>query len=300
MKTALLPSLLLVVLISILAGVIFGIVGYNAGKNYGTALVYEASFALGYNDAFINNKSDGYDVGYNDGIVLGMRQGEIQIDKSKIDEARSIGFTEGKRSGYDEGYSIGLSVGTRALQTARNEGIAEGRNIGYNEGYDKGLEDGTLEGIKVGIDGFLISKRTDIRRELERENHICNSTNVCEKTVSNDTSTGRRVWSVFNLNTMIHSINVEWTTDTAVQRKQQVIVDYIAGTLSLYTALRTSNYTTPLLVYSFQETRLAINNSSETDQVQTEFLMSWYTGSANAKSIGDNAGITWVLSANRN
>jgi hypothetical protein len=98
---------------------------------------------------------------------------------------------------------------------------------------------------------------------------------------------------------MNHSINVEWTTDTGEKRKQRVNVDYNAGTLTLETSLRTSNYTTPLLVYNFQSSSLTTNNSNDSDQEQTELLMSWYTGSANAKSIGDNAGITWVLSANR-
>jgi hypothetical protein len=267
MKTSLLPSLLLVTLVGILTGAIFGFVGYNAGKNYGTAIVYDASFDVGYRDAFDRNKDDGFQQGYSDGLDQGIQQGTTQGNNNRI-------------------------------EAARNEGFSRGRDTGYSEGYTQGVEDGTLEGIKAGIDGFLTSKRLEVRRELERDNHICSSTNICERTISNDTSTGRRVWSVFNLNAMTHTINVDYTLD-GIQYKQRVIVDYKAGTLSGEWRQRTGAYISPILLYNFQSSKMVINSTNESDQEQYDFLMTWYTGTANAKTIGDNAGITWVLSANR-
>jgi hypothetical protein len=267
MKTTFLPSLLLIALIGILTGLVAGFVGYSAGRDIGTAISYDASFAVGYRDAFDRNRDDGFQQGYSEGLDQGIQQGITQVNDNQI-------------------------------EAARNEGFSRGRDTGYSEGYTLGVEAGTLEGIKTGIDGFLTSKRLEVRRELERDNHICNSTNICERTISNDTSTGRRVWSVFNLNSMTHTINVDYTLD-GTQYKQRVIIDYKAGTLSGEWRLRTSAYISPILLYNFQSSKMIVNSTNESDQEQSDFLMTWYTGTANAKTIGDNAGITWVLSANR-
>jgi hypothetical protein len=97
---------------------------------------------------------------------------------------------------------------------------------------------------------------------------------------------------------MTHTINIDYTSD-GNQNKQRVIVDYKAGTLSGEWRQRTTPYISPILLYNFQSSKMVINYTNESDQAQIDLLMTWYTGTANAKTIGDNAGITWVLSANR-
>lgn len=268
MKTNLLPSLLLVALVGILTGAIFGFVGYNAGKNYGTAIVYDASFAVGYTEAFNRNQSEGYEDGFSEGISQGMLQGASQVNTTQIDRARNEGFTEGRQSGYNDGYSTGLAAGNRA-------------------------------GIKTTLDDFLLSRRPEIRRELEREGHICSNANICEKEVSSNPQINQRIYSIFNLIDMTHSINLDYISDDGSQMTQRVVVDYPMGTLSAEWRDRSATFFSPFVIYDFQTSKITRNNTTETDENELEIVLSWYNGSANAKLIGDNAGISWVLSANR-
>jgi hypothetical protein len=270
MKTTFLPSLLLIALIGILTGLVAGFVGYSAGRDIGTAISYDASFAVGYRDAFDRNRDDGFQQGYSDGLDEGLLSANTQVSNSQI-------------------------------SAARNEGFIEGRQSGYTEGYNKGIEDGTLEGIKTGIDGFFNLKQSDLKIELERNGYVCSqiiNTNHCEKPVSNNAQTGAREWRVFNLNNMTHTMYYNYTLDDGTLMKQQVIVDYTLGTISGEWQRRDINYTSPFLIYNFKSMNLIKNSTNVSDSEQTEFLMNWYNNWGDIKTIGDNVGITWVLSAN--
>lgn len=91
-----------------------------------------------------------------------------------------------------------------------------------------------------------------------------------------------------------------YSRDDGTLMKQQIIADYKSGTISGEWQQRNINYTSPFLIYNFKSKTLIKNATNVSDREQTEFLMNWYNVWGDIKTIGDNTGITWVLSDNRN
>jgi hypothetical protein len=284
MKTTIFPSILLVTLIGIISAVIFGTTGYFFGRELGSAMVYDASYEIGFVAAKEQNKIVGYEDGYNMGLLRGLSEGIEQSAANEIQLARNEAYQEGRVDGFDSGKAQGIL-----------EGFQDGKDAGVKEGLAQGINEGESIGRTKLISEYLQSSRSNLLSELRRLGYTCNTTAICERAISNDTQTGRRVWRVFDLANMTHSLNVDYLTDTGTQMKQRVIVDYQNGTLSAEWTERSRSYSSPFIIYDFSSQRMTkVNSNANSD---TEFVFSWYN---NAKDVETNTNIEWVLRANRN
>jgi hypothetical protein len=213
------------------------------------------------------------------------------------DASYEIGFVtaieQNTEKGYEDGFREGLSQGV--LQASTQAFEAELQNA-RDEGKTIGIEQGTLAGIKTVVNTYLVNNRFQVQAELEKENYVCNSSNICEFTIFNNTSTGERRWNVFNLNTMTHTLNSHYISNDESQMKQRIIIDYSNGEISAEWRLRSEDYTTPILLYSWIKAEMVVNNSEDTNQEQLEFMLDWYS---DVRHITSNAGVSWVLAANR-
>jgi hypothetical protein len=265
MKTTIIPTLLISIVISLVSAGIFGFIGYQSGQEMGSSIVYDASFEIGFVTALEENTEIGYQDGFREGVTQGILQGTNQISSDQ-------------------------------LQSSRNEGFNEGRSIGFSEGFDSGFDLGTMEGIKQVISNYLINNRSTIKNEFEGAGYMCGLSNLCERVVFNDASLGERTWFVFDLTSMTHTLNTQYTSDDGTPMQQRVIIDYKNGEISAEWRARTETYSTPRLLYSWLEGRMKNNSTSLSNQEQLEFMLSWYS---DVSPIADKAGISWVLTANR-
>jgi len=84
MKPTFFRSLLVALIVGLLSAAGFGLIGYQSGQEIGEAIVYDASYDIGFIAAFEQNKDAGYQDGYNMGIIQGSVDGAAQISESEI------------------------------------------------------------------------------------------------------------------------------------------------------------------------------------------------------------------------
>jgi hypothetical protein len=271
MKTTIIPTLLISIVISLVSAGIFGFIGYQSGREIGSSIVYAASFEIGYLDAIGQNTERGYQ----EGLDQGLTQGASQAEENLIQSVRETAFREGKNQGYSEGFATGMTQGKEA-----------------------GIKEALASGREATIRNFFQSQQSVIISELNRQNYTCNTQNICERVFSDDRSIDRREWYVFNLNNLTHEFNVTYVTDAGNQMKQKVVVDYLNGQMNASWVMRSQNFPNPpTLVYEFSTQRLTRNNTSSDNQSQIDWLFGWYN--PRGLPIDENTGLRWVLTANR-
>ena len=108
--------------------------GYIAGKS-----------SLGYSEVDIDNayaegRSDGYALGYDDGL-------NEAVDTEEATYSR--GFEDGRA----EAESDNEAYTKDAVEYAYDEGYSEGRSAGYSEGRSDGYDEGHSVGYDDGVNG---------------------------------------------------------------------------------------------------------------------------------------------------
>jgi hypothetical protein len=231
-------------------------------------------------------------VGYTAGTDIGTA---LAYDAS-FDVGYRDAFDRNKDDGFQQGYSDGLDQGIQQGTTqVDNNQIEAARNEGFEEGNNQGLEDGTIAGIKTVIATYLNNNKYKVQEELERANYVCNNSNICEITMFNDSATSEKGWNEFDLNSMTFTLNTQYTRD-GIKMQQRVIIDYRNGEISAEWRPRSEQYTSPYLLYNWLKGGMLVNTTGVDNQEQLEFMLSWYN---DVSQIAINAGIDWVLVANR-
>jgi hypothetical protein len=304
MKTTIFPSILLVILIGIISAAIFGTAGYFFGRELGSAIVYDASYEIGFVAAIEQNTEKGYQ----EGLIQGLRQGVSQAEENRLQIIRDRAFREGRDEGYINGYNVGFEQGAeenriqvirdQAFREGRDEGYLNGYNVGFEQGIDKGITESLIEGRNTIIENYFKFQRSSIISELTKQGYTCNNQNICERVFSDEPKIDRREWFVFNLNNMTHEFNVTYLSDSGSQMKQKVIVDYLSGQLTASWVSRSANFPNPpTLIYDFSTKTLTRNNTSFTNQNRVDWLFGWYN--PRGLPIDESANLRWILLSNK-
>ena len=267
-------SLLAFSISGILAFILFGVLGYTFGYDYGERTSYQSSFQIGYADAINSNK----EIGYQDGFLAGFDEGLIEgigtVQESSL------------RNAQIESYELGF-----------NDGLFDGENKGYDSGYNVGFEKGSERGFQNGIEKiseYYIEYNSNlIIRPFTDSGYSCGN-QLCERLVSNNPSNNRVEWHIFDLINLRSYVYVNYESE-GQEMQQRIIVDYLKGELSGEWVSRSSQYSTPFIIYNFHKDELIKNTTSSSDNVQLEFLLNWYEEWSNLQLLGQQSQIEWLL-----
>ena len=118
-------------------------------NNYQQGL--EDGYANGYQDGYNEGDAAGFDTGYQSGLADGRDEGYEQGRQ----EGYTDGYNTGKQEGYTDGYNTGKQEATdeafeNGYDQGYNKGTADGRYEGYNDGFNTGKEEGLTEGYDNG------------------------------------------------------------------------------------------------------------------------------------------------------
>ncbi|MEM7414258.1 MAG: ATP-binding protein [Gemmatimonadota bacterium] len=141
-------------LISIIAAVVAGGIGYAVGLGRGRSAGHASGRAEGHRVGVSEGRDTGLEEGKKLGLTEGRRSGSEEGRREGRDEGRKSGLEEGRRQGREEGHTTGFAEG-------RTKGYEEGRTSGYDEGRSAGLEEGRSE-LR---DGVRASERDAAMRE---------------------------------------------------------------------------------------------------------------------------------------
>jgi hypothetical protein len=259
---------LLTGLLSLIFMAAFGYLGYNFGQEIGSSTAYQASFDIGYQDAFNLNYEEGYQLGYEEALETNTETG--------YSDGYEIGYDDGFESGYEDSYAYGESAG---YEEGYASGYAQGSNRGVNDASDSNYQAGILDGKTLGeteiIEALLDYRSQDIRNLMIRNGASCNNSQ-CEILTYEDPNGRKTEWRKYDFTSRsFYAYSEYYPEGSSSMNKQRVEINLISGLITAEVQPINNSFVSPGAIYDKSVNRILKNTFSGSNADRIDWFNDW-------------------------